>query len=129
MHTRKRHRTTLGTGIPVVRPNAYQHGSVCFTTIKPGTVPGPDNQEQAPHLLISVFMRGLLKRVATRMYFPGDVRNTIDPIMNLVEPARRSTLIAKNTEAAGCWNGVLFCTDQTKQCSPTWDCDPLAWAG
>jgi protocatechuate 3,4-dioxygenase alpha subunit len=107
-----------------------QHGSVCFTTIKPGTVPGPDNQEQAPHLLISVFMRGLLKRPATRMYFPGDVRNTNAPIMNLVEPARRSTLIAKNTEAGpGMLEGVLFCKDQTKQCSSTWDCDPLAWAG
>jgi protocatechuate 3,4-dioxygenase, alpha subunit len=68
-----------------------------FTTIKPGTVPGPNGKEQASHLVISVFMRGLLKRLVTRMYFPDEPLNASDPILNLVEPARRSTLVAKKT--------------------------------
>ena len=87
-----------------------KQGAFRFTTIKPGPVPGPNGKEQAPHLVISIFMRGLLKRLVTRVYFPDDVRNAGDPILNLVEPARRSTLIAK--KAAGSpgtleWNVVL----------------------
>lgn len=95
---------------------ANKQGAFRFTTIKPGPVPGPDSKEQAPHLVISVFMRGLLKRLVTRMYFPDDARNASDPILNLVEPARRSTLIAK--KAAGGpgaleWNVVLQGADET----------------
>lgn len=65
-----------------------------FTTVKPGRVPGPGDRPQAPHLVISIFMRGLLKRLATRMYFPGDPANAMDPVLELVDPARRATLIA-----------------------------------
>jgi protocatechuate 3,4-dioxygenase alpha subunit len=91
-------------------------GMFRFTTIKPGPVPGPNGNEQAPHLVISVFMRGLLKRLVTRMYFPGDARNASDPILNLVEPARRSTLIAKRTAGAPGtleWNILLQAPDET----------------
>ena len=42
-------------------------GGFRFTTIKPGRVPGPGGKLQAPHLVVSVFMRGLLKHLATRM--------------------------------------------------------------
>jgi len=87
-----------------------------FATIKPGPVPGPEGKEQAPYLVISVFMRGLLKRLVTRMYFPGDPRNVTDPIMNLVDPERRTTLIA-NTVAGQPglleWNVVLQGVDET----------------
>lgn len=80
---------------------AGKDGSFRLSTIKPGPVPGPDGKEQAPHLVISLFMRGLLKRLVTRIYFPDDSRNMGDPILNLVEPARRSTLIARRTGDAG----------------------------
>jgi protocatechuate 3,4-dioxygenase alpha subunit len=87
-----------------------------FVTIKPGTVPGPKGKDQAPHLMISIFMRGLLKRLVTRLYFPDDARNADDPILNLVEPSRRSTLIA-NTTAGGPgtleWNVVLQGPEET----------------
>lgn len=71
------------------------NGAFRFTTIKPGPVPGPGDKDQAPHLLVSVFMRGLLTRLITRIYFPNDPRNADDYILKLVEPERRSTLIAK----------------------------------
>ena len=87
-------------------------GAFRFTTIKPGPVPGPDGKEQAPHLVVSVFMRGLLKRLTTRMYFP-DARNAADPILNLDEPVRRSTLIAKAMPDALEWNVVLQGADET----------------
>src|SRR5262249_11426368 len=43
-----------------------------FTTIKPGAVPGPAGRLQAPHLAITMFMRGLLKHLVTRVYFPSE---------------------------------------------------------
>jgi protocatechuate 3,4-dioxygenase alpha subunit len=87
-----------------------------FVTIKPGPVPGPDGKEQAPHLMISVFMRGVLRRMVTRMYFPDEPRNAQDFILNLIEPARRSTLIAKKTAAdRGLleWNVILQGPEET----------------
>ena len=87
-----------------------------FATIKPGPVPGPKGKQQAPHLAISIFMRGLLKRLVTRMYFPDDARNVDDPILILVEPARRPTLIARKTAAAPGkleWNVILQGVDET----------------
>ncbi len=93
-----------------------KNGVFRFATIKPGPVPGPEGKEQAPHLVISVFMRGLLKRLVTRMYFPGDARNAADPILNLVEPGRRATLIAKTAGGQSGlleWNVVLQGVDET----------------
>lgn len=87
-------------------------GKFRFTTIKPGKVPGPgaDNQLQAPHIAVSVFARGLLRRLVTRIYFPDDPSNAADFALNLVEPARRATLIAQNTSASPNaleWNVIL----------------------
>jgi protocatechuate 3,4-dioxygenase alpha subunit len=87
-----------------------------FATIKPGPVPGPEGSEQAPHLLVSVFMRGVLRRMVTRIYFPDEPRNAADFILNLVEPARRSTLIAKKSAGAPGtleWNVVLQGPEET----------------
>src|SRR6266849_8301715 len=77
------------------RVQASDEGLFRFATIKPGPVPGPNGKEQAPHLLVSLFMRGLLRRLVTRIYFPDDPRNAADFVLNLVEPVRRPTLIAK----------------------------------
>jgi protocatechuate 3,4-dioxygenase, alpha subunit len=68
-------------------------GRFRFTTIKPGSVPGLGGQEQAPHLLVSLMMRGLLRRLVTRMYFPNEPLNVSDPTLQSVEPARRKTLL------------------------------------
>ena len=91
-------------------------GSFHFTSIKPGPVPGPDGKDQAPHLVISIFMRGLLKRLVTRMYFPGDARNNSDHVLNLIEPNRRDTLVAKavpgRTDGLE-WNVILQGADET----------------
>lgn len=72
-----------------------ENGAFRFSTIKPGPVPGPDGKTQAPHVVVSVFMRGLLRRLVTRIYFPGDTEQASDFALNLVDPTRRNTLIAK----------------------------------
>ena len=66
-----------------------------FTTLEPGAVPGPDGRMQAPHLAVSVFMRGLSRHLVTRIYFDGEPANADDPILRLVPPARRDTLVAR----------------------------------
>lgn len=71
-----------------------ESGCFRFTTIKPGAVAGPGESTQAPHLAVSLFMRGLLLRLVTRMYFPDERANERDPILSLIEPERRPTLIA-----------------------------------
>ncbi len=97
-----------------------KEGIFRFTTIKPGPVPGPDGNgngnEQAPHLLVSVFMRGLLRRLVTRVYFPDEPLNAADYILSLVEPERRSTLIAKRISGhpgALEWNVILQGSNET----------------
>ena len=77
-------------------------GGFRLSTIKPGKVAGPDGREQAPHITVVIFMRGLLKHLATRIYFPDDAANAADPVLSLVPASRRATLIA--TKAA---EGVL----------------------
>jgi protocatechuate 3,4-dioxygenase, alpha subunit len=67
-----------------------------FVTIKPGVVTGPEGQPQAPHILVSVFARGLLKQLVTRIYFPDEeVANSADPLLYSIEdPIFRSSLVA-----------------------------------
>jgi protocatechuate 3,4-dioxygenase alpha subunit len=71
-------------------------GSFELRTIKPGRVPTQrDGVLQAPHLSVAVFMRGLLKPVHTRLYFPNDPANADDPVLQSVPVERRATLIAR----------------------------------
>lgn len=89
-------------------------GAFRFRTVKPGRVPGPDGRPQAPHLTVIIFMRGLLKQLHTRMYFPDDAANAADPVLSLVPAERRSTLVAKQRgEGALEWNVVLQGKNET----------------
>jgi protocatechuate 3,4-dioxygenase alpha subunit len=80
-----------------------ERGCFRFYTIKPGSVPGFGNILQAPHVNVSIFARGLLKRLITRIYFPSEPLNAADPVLNTVAPERRSTLVGRieNEERAG----------------------------
>ena len=73
-------------------------GEFSFSTVKPGSVSGPDGQLQAPHVMVSVFARGLLKRLVTRIYFPDEeAANAVDPVLSTIEdPELRRTLIARD---------------------------------
>jgi protocatechuate 3,4-dioxygenase alpha subunit len=89
------------------RASTDTNGSSRFSTVKPGRVPWPygggqGGGQQAPHINISVFARGLLNRVATRLYFDGDPANAEDPVLKMVDPKRRATLLAKR-DKDGAW--------------------------
>jgi len=83
------------------RQETDEDGSCSFETIKPGRVPGAANHRQAPHLNCTVFARGLLKHLTTRIYFSGDPANAEDPILRLVPEERRDTLMAHEHPAEG----------------------------
>lgn len=85
------------------RMPADAQGICRFETVKPGRVPA-ENGMQAPHLNVSVFARGILNRLATRIYFADEAANTDCPVLALVPEARRHTLLAQeDSEHAGEW--------------------------
>ena len=86
-------------GMRFARCRTDAEGAFSFTTVKPASSRMPDGSVQAPHLNVTVFARGLLRHLVTRMYFPDETAaNTSDPVLNLVEAGRRSTLIAEDDE-------------------------------
>jgi len=77
-----------------------ESGGFRFRTVKPGRVPALDGGLQAPHILVGVLARGLLRRVATRLYFPDEAANAEDAVLALVPAGRRSTLLAEPLDGA-----------------------------
>ena len=76
-------------------------GEFCFTTIKPGPVPFDDRRWQAPHISIAVLGRGLLNHLYTRIYFDDEPATADDPVLLLVDPERRGTLVARRAVQPG----------------------------
>lgn len=89
----------IGFGRASVDPD----GIYRFRTIRPGRVPGPGNTLQAPHLAVSVFGRGIIKRLATRLYFADGEGNDDDPVLTAVPVDRRNTLIAHRRDDGSWW--------------------------
>ncbi len=66
-------------------------GRYRIVTVKPGAL----GDGQAPHIDVSVFARGLLDRVITRVYFPDEpAANATDPLLAGLAPERAATLVA-----------------------------------
>lgn len=84
---------------------ATDSSGVClFETVQPGLVSDGRGGVQASHINVSIFARGLLSRLATRIYFAGDANLDSDPVLALVPASRRATLIAQPGNEAGQWN-------------------------
>jgi protocatechuate 3,4-dioxygenase alpha subunit len=60
-------------------------GAFHFTVLKPSS---------DPYFNVTVFARGLLRHLVTRVYFP-EMPNAGDSVLERVDPARRHTLIAQ----------------------------------
>ncbi len=78
-----------------------QDGHYWFETVKPGAVPFDAATPQAPHIAVTIFARGLLDHLSTRLYFAGDPANDADPILRRVPEDRRATLLAQRATADG----------------------------
>ncbi len=88
----------------------FETGVWSFDTIKPGVVPGRKGTQQAPHIALLIFARGINLGLHTRVYFDDEAEaNANDPLLNGIEWApRRETLIAKREECDG---QVVYCFD------------------
>jgi protocatechuate 3,4-dioxygenase alpha subunit len=77
-------------------------GGFGFFTVRPDPLPGVDGK-QAPHIAMSVFARGLIDRVVTRVYFPDEPdANATDPALTAIDdPAARATLVATSDDDGG----------------------------
>ena len=74
-------------------------GGYEFVTLKPAGVPTLDGTSQAPHIAMSVFARGMLRRAVTRVYFGDEAEaNSADPLLQDVPDDRTATLVAEPTD-------------------------------
>ena len=77
------------------RSGSAEDGSYWFETIKPGPVPFDGEKLQAPHICVTVFARGLLNHLVTRLYFEDEPTNAGDPLLKCVPNDRQATLLAR----------------------------------
>jgi protocatechuate 3,4-dioxygenase alpha subunit len=85
-----------------------EDGVCVFETIRPGAVQGGHAPRQASHINVCLFARGLLRHLMTRIYFAGDADQASDPLLSLVAPDRRETLMAVPLEREpGTWEFTI----------------------
>lgn len=79
----------------------FETGEFRFETLKPGLVPDPEGDFQAPHISLIIQGRGMLNAVFTRIYFSDEVEaNDDDLVLRRVPESRRQTLIAELEEGS-----------------------------
>ena len=107
-----------GRGVPsgFARIPTNDRGEFAIQTIKPGAMKAANNEIHAAHLAVVIFMRGLLRHLLTRIYFPQEPANEKDPVLKVVPAERRKTLIA--TQSSGdknefVWNVCLQGDEET----------------
>lgn len=72
------------------------NGTWSLLTVKPGRIPGPGGVLQAPHVDLSIFARGMLNRLVTRLYFADEPEaNSQDPVLRSIPETRRATVLAE----------------------------------
>jgi protocatechuate 3,4-dioxygenase alpha subunit len=83
-------------------------GNFSVTMRRPAPVGLGDGAWQAPHLLVLVFARGLMRHLISRVYFDGESANASDVVLLGVPAARRCTLTAlREAENSFCWDVIL----------------------
>jgi protocatechuate 3,4-dioxygenase, alpha subunit len=83
------------------RAGTDSEGKYWFETVKPGPVPFDTERMQAPHVCVTVFARGLLNHLLTRLYFEDEPTNKSDPILVYVPADRQATLLARPEAGQG----------------------------
>lgn len=77
--------------------SAFSTGEYWFETVKPGPVPDPEGELQAPHINIAIQARGMLNPSFTRIYFSDEVEaNDHDLVLKMVPHERRQTIVAEH---------------------------------
>jgi protocatechuate 3,4-dioxygenase alpha subunit len=81
---------------------------------RPAPISLGDGSAQAPHMLVLVFARGLLRHLVSRVYLDGGHEDVADPVLSTIPADRRRTLIAQCDGVNSFrWNVVLQGDDET----------------
>ena len=91
-------------------------GKFSVVVLRPTTVPLDDKRVQAPHMLVLVFARGLMRHLISRVYFADEPANDGDPVLTSISEERRATLIAQPDRGQANlykWDVVLQGTGET----------------
>ena len=97
-------------GDQFARSGTDPEGMFHFVVRKPEA--GPDGE--APHLNVTVFARGLLRHLTTRLYVPDEeAANAADRVLRLVDAERRPTLVARADGGVLRWDVRLQGEDET----------------
>jgi protocatechuate 3,4-dioxygenase alpha subunit len=92
------HRSWSGLARAFTAPD----GRYRLVTVKPAALPGPAGLLEAPHIDVSIFARGLLQRLVTRIYFADEEANAADPVLAGLESLDlRNRLVAQRSDAQG----------------------------
>jgi protocatechuate 3,4-dioxygenase, alpha subunit len=85
----------LWCGQQFARCRTDAEGAYHFNIRKPPPGRLRDGRVRAPHMNVTVFARGLLRPLASFVYFPDEEKaNQADPVLELLDPDVRDTLIA-----------------------------------
>ncbi len=93
-----------------------QDGSFSVLVPRPAEVVMENGRKQAPHMLVLVFARGLLRHLLSRVYFERESGNATDSVLLAVPAERRHTLIARHDESKNKlyrWDVILQGSDET----------------
>ena len=82
------------------RLSTHESGRFSVKTVVPGPVAASDGGVHAPHIVVTLFMRGLMRHLVTRVYFPDQAGNATDPILLRVPEARRSSLLSQRIDGS-----------------------------
>ena len=103
-------------GIPAgfARAATDDDGNFSVGLLRPIPIAANDGQVQAPHVLVLVFARGLLRHLISRVYFDGESINSTDPVLSAVPAHRRYTLVAQyDGQNSFRWDVILQGNDET----------------
>lgn len=82
--------------------SSFETGEYSFETVKPGAVPDPEGEPQAPHISLVIQARGMLMPSFTRVYFDDEAEaNERDMVLAMVPESRRHTLVARRSDGDG----------------------------
>lgn len=82
------------------RSRSKRDGSYEFLTVMPGTYEEA-GVWRAPHLNLYIYASGIMGRLCTTVFFPGDARNAADPVMAQVPSQRRAGLFLRPDGESG----------------------------
>jgi len=85
-------------------------GRFSVAVAKPDPAPLGDGRMQAPHMLVLVYARGLLRNLITRVYFGDEPANAEDPVLLEIPVERQGTLVARPSAPDAIvfeWNVIL----------------------